>query len=96
MFLIQHLCSIAEAYEKWRRQGKKVGGSKVTVKFDDVTYGKRKTKSFFFVLTLATAEQVGTPQLFDLNRSNLNLLLPDVSLMAHTVFLFKMIEEIRQ
>ena len=57
--------------------------------------GKQKV-FFFFGLTLATAEQVRTTQLFNVNRSNLNLLLPDVPLMAHTVFLFKLIEEIRQ
>ena len=50
----------------------------------------------FFVLTLATAKQVRTTHLFNLNRSNLNLLLPDVPLMAHTVLLFKLNEEIRQ
>ena len=50
----------------------------------------------FFVLTLATAELVGTTQLFNLNRSNLNLLLPDDPFMAHTVLLFKLIEKIRQ
>ena len=48
----------------------------------------------FFVLTLATAEQVRTTQLFNLNRSN--LLLPDVPLMAYTALLFKLIEELRQ
>ena len=42
------------------------------------------------------AEQVGTTQLFNLNRSNLNLLLPDVPLTAHTVLLFNLIGEIRQ
>ena len=48
----------------------------MTVQLGDVTNGKRKTKSAFFVLTLATAEQVGTTQLFNLNQSNLKLLLP--------------------
>ena len=53
-------------------------------------------KKAFFVLILATAEQVRTTQLFNLYRSNFNLLLPDVPLMAHTVLLFKLIKEIRQ
>ena len=50
----------------------------------------------FSVLILATAEQVRTTQLFNLYRFNLNLLLPDVPLMAHGVLLFKLIKEIRQ
>ena len=57
--------------------------------------GSENQKSFF-VLPLDTAEQVRTTQLFNLNRSNLNLLLPDVPLMTYRVLLFKLIEEMRQ
>ena len=39
----------------------------MTLQLDDVTYGKRKPKSAFCLdLTLATVEQVGTMQLFNL------------------------------
>ena len=45
-------------------------------------------KNVFFVLILATAEQVRTTQLFNIYRSNFNLLLLNVPPMAHTVQYF--------
>ena len=76
------------AKHQWRRQGQSRGAKwRYNLMMSRTGNGKKA----FFVLILATAEQ-----LFNLYRSNFNLLLPDVPLMAHTVLLFKLIKEIRQ
>ena len=54
---------------------------------------QRGNQKVFFVSTLATAEQVGTTQLFNLNRSNLNLIPPKVPVMARALLMFKLIED---